>query len=109
MCDPSNSTLTCTHDIRHRYGDHGATTSGWQGGNWDDEYGTWNRGSVVTNNDGPAYHYNGMSLPYRCCTLAAVPGEAGQEALTAGVPERGWMVERSAACSEGMSHRCSVC
>merc|ERR1719261_2352577 len=34
------------------YGDHGKAP----GGNWDDEYGTWNRGRYDANNDGPAYH-----------------------------------------------------
>ena len=48
------------------YGDHGFAS----GGNVDDEYMTWNRNHYTTNNDGPAYHSNSKSLPYRCCSTA---------------------------------------
>merc|ERR1711988_1519155 len=45
------------------YGDHGTH---WRGGNWDDEYGTWNRNFCDINNDGPAYHA-GENYAYTCC------------------------------------------
>merc|ERR1712146_28754 len=38
------------------------------GGNWDDEYGTWNHHAYSSNNDGPAYHAGQHRWPYRCCT-----------------------------------------
>jgi hypothetical protein len=51
------------------YGDHGKAS----GGNWDDEFGTWNRDSYTSNNDGPAYHA-GDSYPYRCCGTSTTMG-----------------------------------
>ena len=48
------------------FGDHGTTT----GGNWDDEFLTWNRNHCTENNDGPAYHQTAVNLPYRCCNSA---------------------------------------
>lgn len=47
------------------YGDHGKAP----GGNWDDEYGSWNRGNCVNDNDGKARAYSD-SLAFRCCTAA---------------------------------------
>jgi len=46
------------------YGDHGTAP----GGNWDDEYGTWNRAKCDKNNDGPAEHSD-KSRPYNCCKM----------------------------------------
>ena len=31
---------------------------------------TWNRNYYTSNNDGPAYHWNAQTLPYRCCSSA---------------------------------------
>lgn len=45
------------------YGDHGVSS----GGNWDDEYGTWNTASCSNNNDGPANEAAAASFNYRCC------------------------------------------
>jgi hypothetical protein len=45
------------------YGDHGVEG----GGNWDDEFGTWNGSSCANNNDGPAYSATSQSYRYRCC------------------------------------------
>jgi len=48
------------------YGDHGVDTA--YGGNWDDEFGTWNNNGCADNNDGPAYEQaRGLSYNYRCC------------------------------------------
>ena len=52
------------------YGDHGKAP----GGNWDDEYGTWNRGSYDANNDGPAYHAAEGNYHYRCCAMSPTLG-----------------------------------
>jgi len=54
------------------YGDHGTALAGFPAGsadgNWDDEYGTWNRDFCDSNNDGPAYHSStGAEHYYRCC------------------------------------------
>jgi hypothetical protein len=51
------------------YGDHGKAP----GGNWDDEYGTWNRNKYDANNDGPASHA-GSSYHYRCCAMSPTLG-----------------------------------
>ena len=45
------------------YGDHGVA----DGGNWDDEYGTWNRGYCTNNNDGAVYEAETLQTYYRCC------------------------------------------
>ncbi|MFA5100467.1 MAG: hypothetical protein WC547_06265 [Candidatus Omnitrophota bacterium] len=45
------------------YGDHGVAS----GGNWDDEYGTWNSASCGNNNDGSAYEATSYSYNFRCC------------------------------------------
>jgi len=50
------------------YGDHGTSS----GGNWDDEYGTWNVGSCQSNNDGPALH-SGSQKAFRCCKSGTLP------------------------------------
>jgi hypothetical protein len=46
------------------YGNHGTAS----GGNWDDEYGSWNRNSCSSNNDGVAYVWNDKSYPFTCCS-----------------------------------------
>ncbi len=54
------------------YGDHGwavdidLVTAGFQSGNTDDEYLTWNGTACANNNDGPA-HASTEVHPYRCC------------------------------------------
>ena len=50
------------------YGDHGVAADG----NWDDEFGTWNRNFCDVNNDGPAHHshpteHAGNAYAFRCC------------------------------------------
>ena len=47
------------------YGDHGTMHGG---GNWDNEYGTWNYGTCVNgDNDGQALDTVGVEMIYRCC------------------------------------------
>ena len=46
------------------FADHGLATDG----NWDDEYGTWNRDYCTGNNDGRAFDGNDGSFQFRCCT-----------------------------------------
>merc|ERR1719210_1106454 len=49
------------------FGDHGSV----HGGDWDDEYGTWNRNWCDKNNDGATAHANNVK-PYRCCRSGAL-------------------------------------
>merc|ERR1719330_577640 len=48
------------------YGDHGSV----HGGDWNDEYGTWNRNKCDKNNGGATAHAN-LVKPYRCCRSGA--------------------------------------
>lgn len=45
------------------YGEHGQVA----GGDFDDEFITWNMGGCADNNDGAAQHAAGIALPYKCC------------------------------------------
>ena len=45
------------------YGDHGLAV----GGNWDDEFGVWNRDYCTSNNDGPAVAATSILHYYHCC------------------------------------------
>ena len=76
----------CTHNDMLQLAGYGnpwaGSKSGWYGdhrkapgGNWDDEYGTWNRGSYHKDNDGPAFHAD-ASFPYRCCGTGDTQGIA---------------------------------
>jgi len=56
------------------FGDHGSV----HGGDWDDEYGTWNRNWCDKNNDGPTAHANNVK-PFRCCRSGAL--SAGRTAV----------------------------
>eukprot|EP00968_Pinguiococcus_pyrenoidosus_P008011 scaffold562_cov227-Pinguiococcus_pyrenoidosus.AAC.8 len=48
------------------YGDHGKAG----GGDFDDEYASWNRGSCTPNNDALGRTATSETLPYRCCGRA---------------------------------------
>jgi len=56
------------------FGDHGSV----HGGDWDDEYGTWNRNWCDKNNDGATAHANNVK-PFRCCRSGAL--SAGRTAV----------------------------
>jgi len=64
------------------YGDHGMAS----GGNWDDEYGTWNNAVCKGNNDGPPKHA-GEQLYFRCCKGASIPSPAKAPAIAEAIVE----------------------
>ena len=79
MCanNGANTANPYAGDSHGWFGDHGTTT----GGNWDDEFLTWNRNFCDPNNDGPAEHSTG-SKAFRCCKQAATLAPKKQAGIT---------------------------